>query len=73
MPRKQLDPINEVIDYFETTPIESAKTALEVAGAIIRRRIGKVMPAPAAAGRKTRTPRAAAPIAGPGPGPGTVG
>ena len=38
MPRKQKDPIVEVMQYFETVSPESAKTALEVVTEIVRRR-----------------------------------
>jgi hypothetical protein len=76
MPRKPLDPINDVINYFETVPLDSARTALEVAGAIVRRRAGVKAPAApqaTASGKKQvaagRTPRAAAPINQEGPGP----
>lgn len=81
MPRKQLDPINGVVDYFETAPIDAAKVALEVAGAIVRRRsVGAKVPAGAPVGQQKKVaapkiPRAAAPLnaAGPGPAPATVG
>lgn len=75
MPRKQLDPINDVINYFETTPLDSARTALEVAGAIVRRRAGMKAPSAASATATApkkpvgRTPRAASPITQEGPGP----
>ena len=40
MPRKQQDPIVPVLDYFESQPIDSAKTALSVVTAIVVRRSG---------------------------------
>lgn len=65
MPRKQVDPIVGVVEYFETAPIDAAKAALEVAGAIVRRRGGIKA---ATAVKKAQKPRV-----GPGPAPATMG
>lgn len=61
MSRKRQDPIVPVLDYFETQPIDSAKTALEVIIMIMVRRGG---------GKPTETKRK--PTARRGTGPGTV-
>lgn len=63
MPRKQ-DPVGGVMQYFETAPIDSAKTALSVAQAIVKRRSGPAAPAKKPTARKST---------GPGPAPATVG
>ncbi len=72
MPRKHRDPIETVMEYFETAPIDAAHTALHVAGNILRRRDGATTPhtPPAAVPRKP-APRAARPL--PPPAPSTVG
>jgi hypothetical protein len=67
MPRRQKDPIHDVVDYFETASIESAKIALEVGKAIVSRRGGKTTTVV-----KGKTPPQAKKI-GPGPAPATVG
>lgn len=69
MPRKQQDPIAHVLDYFESQPIDSVKTALQVVTAIVNRRGGGKAPA---ATKTTTKPRANR-TAGPGPAPSTVG
>ena len=38
MPRKQKDPIIDVMNYFETVSIDAAKLALVVVGGIVQRR-----------------------------------
>lgn len=40
MPRRQKDPVIDVIRYFETAPIESVKTALSLAREIVQKRGG---------------------------------
>ena len=62
MPRKQQDPIAAVLDYFESQPIDSAKTALSVVTAIVNRRGGNPKPLPG-----TKSNRGRKPTGGPGP------
>jgi hypothetical protein len=66
MPRRQKDPIHDVVDYFETASIESAKIALEVGKAIVSRRGGKTTVVKGKTAPAVKKP-------GPGPAPATVG
>jgi hypothetical protein len=40
MPRRQKDPVIDVINYFESASLDSAKTALSLAREIVQRRTG---------------------------------
>lgn len=67
MPRKQKDPATDVVEYFESAPVESAKTVLAISASIVKRRAGGKAASvlKPAVGKK--------PKAGPGPAPATVG
>lgn len=66
MPRKVKDPATDVVAYFETVDVATAKTVLNIVDSIVKRRGGTKAPAKPAAAKPKK-------VAG-GPGPvSTVG
>jgi hypothetical protein len=66
---RRIDPVDQVVQFFETAPLETAQTVLTIARGILARRTPKAKPAkpgPLTAdeknGRRVRSTREASPL-----------